>query len=177
MCTCEHLTVFHYRFSLLCMTNTEVKLRQGRHLVLLDIENLAGTATPSPFEIAATIAELRQAVPGFDSAQRVWACSHRAARTVAFAAMPDRQLWNSGPDGADRALLEVLDTEDIEQRYERVTVCSGDGILAESVARLAGQGVVLGVAGLHGRVSARLRLAAHTVVYLRGTHSVLGTAS
>ena len=152
------------------MTNTDVKLRQGRHLVLLDIENLAGTATPSPFEIAATIAELRQAVPGFDSAQRVWACSHRAART----------RCGSPPQAArcaDRALLEVLDTEDIEQRYERVTVCSGDGILAESVARLAGQGVVLGVAGLHGRVSARLRLAAHTVVYLRGTHSVLGTAS
>lgn len=159
------------------MTNTKTGLRRGRHLVVIDIENIVGTATPSLPEVFAAIQGLRQAVVGFDSAQKVWACSHRAARTVAFAAAPDRQLWNSGPDGADLALLGVLDSERIEDRYERVTVCSGDGSFAESVARLAGHGIAVGVAGIAGRISARLRLAAHEVTDFHGVRSALGTAS
>ncbi len=159
------------------MTNTNEKLRRGRHLVLIDIENILGTATPSLPEVCAAIQGLRHAVVGFESAQKVWACSHRAARTVAFAAAPDRQLWNSGPDGADLALLRVLDTERIEHRYERVTVCSGDGIFAQSLARLAGHGIAVGVAGIAGRIAARLRLVAHEVTDLHSAHPALGTAS
>ena len=159
------------------MTNTNTRLRRGRHLVVIDIENIVGTATPSLPEVFAAIQGLRQALVGFDSAQKVWAYSHRAARTVAFSAAPDRHLWNSGPDGADQALLGVLDSEHIEDRYERVTVCSGDGIFAESVARLAGHGIAVGVAGIAGRISARLRLAAHEVTDLHGVRSALGTAS
>jgi hypothetical protein len=132
-----------------------MKLRRGRHLVLIDIENIVGTANPSLPEVCAAIQGLRQALVGFDSAQKVWACSH----------------------GADLALLGVLDTEHIEDRYERVTVCSGDGIFAESVARLAGHGIAVGVAGIAGRISARLRLAAHEVTDLHGAHLALGTAS
>lgn len=158
------------------MTNTQVR-RNGRHLVLVDIENIAGTPTPSPDAVRVSIQKLEEIVPGFKSAQKVWAFSHRAARTVAFAAFPDRQLWRSGPDGADRALLEVLDTERIEERYERVTVCSGDGIFADSIARLAGHGVMVGVAARRGHVSTRLRMATQHVTYLRETNSALGTAS
>ena len=144
---------------------------------MIDIENIAGTSTPSSDAVYAAIQGLREALPGFDSAHKVWACSHRAAQTVAFAAAPDRQLWNSGPNGADRALLEVLDTEHIEDRYERVTVCSGDGIFADSIARLSGLGVVVGVAGRRGHVSTKLRLAGQQLTYLHDADAALGTAS
>jgi len=158
------------------MTNTQTR-RCGRHLVLVDIENIAGTPAPSPDAVRVAIADLEESVPGFRSAQKVWACSHRAAQTVAFAAFPDRQLWRSGPDGADRALLEVLDGERIAERYERVTVCSGDGIFADSIARLVGHGVTVEVTARRGHVSGRLRLAAHHVNYLDESGSALGTAS
>ena len=48
---------------------------------------------------------LREVVPGFDDAQRIVACSHHAAPTVAFAFPTARHLWRSGRDGADLALL------------------------------------------------------------------------
>ena len=162
---------------MLCMTNTVINRRPGRHLVLVDIENIIGSPTPTAEEVETAIQMLDAAVPGFDSAQRVWACSHRAARTVGFAVPADRQLWRSGVDGADLALLEVIDTENIEERYEQVTVCSGDGIFAESVARLVSQGVSVNVAAVRGHVSGRLRLAAQRVTYVEETASALGTAS
>lgn len=159
------------------MTYTAHRRRRHQHLVVVDIENIAGTPTPTTEEVETAIQRLRDAIPGFQSAQRVWACSHRAARTVGFAVPTDRQLWRSGIDGADMALLEVIDTEQVEQRYEQVTVCSGDGIFADSVARLTTHGVTVNVVALRGHTSAKLRLAAHQVTYLRQADSILGTAS
>ncbi len=146
-------------------------------MVLVDIENITGTPTPTAEQVTVAIQQLNEAIPGFEHAQRVWACSHRAARTVGFAVLADRQLWRSGIDGADLALIEVIDTENIEERYGQVTICSGDGIFADSIARLLSQGVSVGVAANKGRVSAQLRLAAQHVTYLREAAAALGTAS
>ena len=54
---------------------------------------------------------LADVVPDFKTAQRIVACSHHAARTVAFAFPGARHLWRSGPNGADLALLDVLENE------------------------------------------------------------------
>ena len=70
---------------------------------------------------------LRGALPDFDAAQRIVACSHHAAPRVAFAFPGARHLWRSGPDGADLALLDVLDHEHVAQRFECVTICWGMG--------------------------------------------------
>lgn len=148
------------------MTNTRIANRPGRHIVVVDIENLAATPSPSCDDVVAAIHALGEAIPGFASAHVVVACSHRAALQVGVAVGRCRRLWRSGPDGADLALLEVLDTERIEERFERVTVCSGDGIFADAVARLAGCGIDVGVVAIEGRLSARLRLAARRVSYL-----------
>jgi hypothetical protein len=139
------------------LTNTRVAHRTGRRLVLIDIENLVGSASPVVSEVRTTLHTLSNSVRGFDSAQRVVACSHRAAHTVSFAASGCRHLWRSGPDGADLALLEVLDSEFVEERFEYITICSGDGIFADSVTRLSDMGVVVNVVALKGSLSRRLR--------------------
>ena len=148
------------------MTNTRTTRLKGRHLVLIDFENMAGTADPTPGEVDGVALTLRDAVPAFDGAHVVVACSHHAARTVAFAFPRARHLWRSGPDGADLALLDVLDNERVDQRFEHVTICSGDGIFAASAALLGGAGVKVTVVSLHGHLATRLRLAARSVVYL-----------
>ena len=101
-------------------------------------------------------AALRQVVPGFDDAQHIVACSHHAAPTVAFAFPSARHLWRSGPNGADLALLDVLENERVDERFERVTICSGDGIFAASAAWLAGADVDVTVVSLPGHLAARL---------------------
>jgi len=148
------------------MTNTRVIRKEGRHLILVDIENLAATPSPTTREVVMVMSAVREVVPGFDEAQREVACSHHAAPTVAYACPDARHLWRSGPDGADLALLDVLENERADERFVRVTICSGDGIFASKAARLGSVGVDVTVVSLEGHLAARLRLAAHSVVLL-----------
>jgi len=148
------------------MTNTRSSHRAGRQLILIDIENLTGTPSPTCDEVQTAKAGLRQVVPGFDDAQHVVACSHHAVPTVAFAFRGTRHLWRSGPDGADLALLDVLENERVDERFERVTICSGDGIFAASAAWLAGADVDVSVVSLQGHLATRLQLAARSVILL-----------
>ncbi len=127
------------------MTNTRIAHKAGRQLVLIDIENLTGTPSPTCEDVEMAKAALRLVVPGFDDAQHIVACSHHAAPTVAFAFQRARHLWRSGPNGADLALLDVLENERVDERFERVTICSGDGIFAASAAWLAAADVDVAV--------------------------------
>lgn len=148
------------------MTYTRIPKKDERHLILVDIENLAATPSPTCVEVTAIANALRDLVPAFDRAQRVVACSHHAAAVVAFNFPPARRLWRSGPDGADLALLSVLDNERVDDRFGHVTICSGDGIFATSAARLGGAGVAVTVVSLRGHLAARLELAARYVCFL-----------
>ena len=148
------------------MTNTRSARKAGRQLILIDIENLTGTPSPTWEQVQTAKAALGQVVPGFDDAQHIVACSHHAAPTVAFAFRSARHLWRSGPDGADLALLDVLENERVGERFERVTICSGDGIFAESAAWLAKADVDVTVVSMAGHLAARLQLAARFVTLL-----------
>jgi hypothetical protein len=155
------------------MAGTKVKCGSGiekeganRHLVLIDVENLAGTPSPTPVELAWVEQRLHEAVTDLEGAQCVVACSHRAARTVAFAFPRALRRWRSGVDGADLALLEEMSDLRVMQRYGRVTVCSGDGIFAESLAALAELGVETTVVSRANSLSRRLKFSAHHVVAL-----------
>lgn len=147
------------------MTNTRSH-NAGRHLILIDIENLAGTASPTRGEVEAVVAGLRAVVPGFDDDQKIVACSHHAAPIVAFSFLRARHLWRSGVNGADRALLDVLHDERVDERFERVTICSGDGIFATCAAWLAGAGVQVAAVALPDHLAARLQLAVRHVSLL-----------
>lgn len=139
-----------------------------RHLVLVDIENLVGTASPSPRDLDVAESRLREVICGFDQAQCVVACSHQAAKTAAFAFPGARRRWRSGPDGADRALIEELSDLRVMKRYRRVTLCSGDGIFAESVAALGAAGIEVAVVSVSDRLARALAMAAHHAVRLDG---------
>jgi hypothetical protein len=148
------------------MTNTRAAHKAGRHLILIDIENMAATPSPTGEDVEAVVEALRKAVPGFDDDQKIVACSHHAAQTVPFAFPAARHLWRSGPDGADLALLDVLENERVDKRYERVTICSGDGIFAATAAWLAGAGAEVTAVSLLGHLAARFELAARHVALL-----------
>jgi hypothetical protein len=161
------------------MTNTRIAHKAGRHLILIDIENLTATPSPTCEEVEMATEALRHVVPDFDDAQHIVACSHHAAPTVAFAFRSARHLWRSGPDGADLALLDVLENERVDERFERVTICSGDGIFAASAAWLADVDVDVDVTvvSLPGHLAARLELAARNVALLPPAASAAATWS
>ena len=79
-----------------------------------------------------------------------------------------RRRWRSGPDGADLALIDELSDLRIMKRYRRVTLCSGDGIFADSLAALAAAGIVVTVVSVRDRLARRLAMAAHEVLWLDG---------
>jgi hypothetical protein len=144
---------------------------------MIDIENLAASPSPTAQEVKAVKAGLAHLVPGLDQLQRIVACSHHAAPAVAFEFPSARHLWRSGRDGADLALMDVLENERVNERFVYVTICSGDGIFAEAAAWLAGRGVDVTVVSLRGHLAARLQLAARDVRFLTPASALLSTGS
>jgi hypothetical protein len=135
-------------------------------LVLVDVENIAGSANPTPIELVSLEQELHGVIADFDEAQRVVACSHHAARTVAFCFPGALRRWRSGADGADLALLDEMSDLRCMRRYGRITLCSGDGIFSQSLATLAREGIETSVVSRASALSARLKLSAQHVVAL-----------
>jgi hypothetical protein len=137
-------------------------METNRTLVAVDLENLVGGANPSNelLERAVSMIEtLRD-----PSNQVVVAASHRLAVRAAWRLPWARWRWRSGPDGADLALVDVLEHERVGQRFTEVVVVSGDGIFSEPVASLGAAGVHTVVVASPCQLSKRLRLAAHVVL-------------
>jgi len=146
----------------------------GRRLILIDAENITATRSPTTGDVKFLKAALRSVVPDFDTVQRIVACSHHAAPVVAFAFPGARHLWRSGRDGADLALLDVLENEHVDRRFGRVTLCSGDGIFTDTAARLGSAHVDVTVIAREGRLARRLELAARHVILLPNTWWLFG---
>lgn len=114
----------------------------GRAIHLLDLENLVGTGRP-------TAAMITDAARAYAEVVRVGATDHfvlGCGSSTAFSAFfawpwPSRRVLGSGQDGADLALLDVLMTEDLSGRYERIYVGSGDHAFEPAVRALVGAGV------------------------------------
>ena len=147
------------------MTRTNSNYRSG-HLVILDIENLAGTASPTPSDLDEIRSQLAEVIEDYADLQCIVACSHRAAPVVIFAFPRALRRLRSGPNGADLALLAEMGEHRVMDRYEKVTLCSGDGIFTDEVARLGRAGVEVTVVAKEGTLASRLRLAATHVVTL-----------
>lgn len=138
---------------------------RGRRLVLVDIENVLGGAVRQ--EAAAQWAKQK-----VHNVLELGTVDHVVVGTSHIGLVPVGCTWTnlryvvgSGPDGADHALLAVLD-ENVEARFDEVVLISGDGIFTEQVASLAARGIRVTVAAHPERLSKRLRLAAHRVLYL-----------
>lgn len=137
----------------------------GRKLVVVDIENAIGGAAINELDVAAAKRRLLGAISIGDYDQIVIGTSHVGLIPVGCAWHGLRYVVRSGPDGADLALLEVLE-EDIARRFRNVVVVSGDGIFTDGVAALGREGVAVTVVANRNSMSRRLALAASHVIYL-----------
>lgn len=137
---------------------------RGRRLILIDIENISGGAIR-------TLAEARWVQRMLDSTLGL---RHQeqviigVSKTGAIHAGPvwssARMVVGTGVDGADHALLNVLNNENIADRFDEVVLVSGDGIFTETVATLGGHGVKVTVVAHRTSLAKRLQMAASQTV-------------
>lgn len=137
-----------------------------RTVHLVDIENLMGGADFTVGE-AAVVADhyVRIAVAAPEDFT-VLASSHFAAPAAWFGWHTARRLLQSGSDGADLALIDVMMSEDFARRFGRVVVASGDGIFSGPCAWLQEQGCSVTVVTRREALSRRLAFAVRDVRYL-----------
>lgn len=142
--------------------------RQGetRRLFAVDIENVIGSGRIDATSVEKTkrLVEEEYSIGEGDFVVVGVSCPANVFSVSAWEGA--RRVCKWGKDGADLALISVLDNENIEGRFDEVVLLSGDGIFADSVSRLEGLGVRVVVRSGVASVSRRLvRLC--TVVDLR----------
>jgi NYN domain len=142
------------------------RVLRGRRLLVVDIENVAGGAVMTEASAAWARDVVVSALAVLDGEQVVIGTSHIGLFHISSVWPGARLKVRSGPNGADLELLEVLTDERVEERFDEVTLVSGDGIFAEAIARLGAAGVNVTVASWAESLSARLCLAARRTVYL-----------
>lgn len=150
---------------------------RGRRLILIDIENISGGAIQS-------LAETRWAQKiitstlGLRGQEQVVIGVSRAGAINTGPAWPSARLvTGSGVDGADHALLDVLNSENIAGRFDEVILVSGDGIFADTVATLGGQRVKVTVVAHPVSLAKRLQMAAaHSITFSPSQIAVGGAA-
>jgi hypothetical protein len=139
----------------------------GRVLHLVDVENLVGSAAFTRDQAALTRAAYEAIAPTGTVDQVVLASSHHAATPAWFAWPPAaRRLARSGENGADLALLSVLENERVEQRFDHVVIGSGDGIFAFPAARLQAIGRQVTIVSRPEALSRQLRLAVRDIRFI-----------
>jgi hypothetical protein len=148
-----------------------------RTIHLVDVENLAGTASLTPQLVSDVRRAYESVVDVGHEDFVVVATAHHGALPTWFGWPKARKLVGSGPDGADKQLLAVVDREDIAARFARVVIGSGDGIFAVSAARLQEGGVTVSVVSRPDALSLRLRLAVRDVRVLSEPAPQTGAAA
>ncbi len=140
---------------------------RARTLHLIDVENLLGGTYFGMLDVIDLEDRYRGCVSVGKGDFVIVASGHPAAAATWFGWSPTRRLLRSGISGADRALVEVVEKEDVDRRFEHVVIGSGDGIFARPAARLQAQGCrVSVVAQRPGTVSRELAFAVRDVAYL-----------
>jgi hypothetical protein len=114
----------------------------NRELHLIDIENELGTGQVKAADIARfrTFYLKANNVPANAHIVIASSCSQNLLES-AFGWPGARTVWLPGHDGADRALLEIAYEENVEKRYDKVVIASGDHIFAEAAVSLQDLGV------------------------------------
>ena len=138
--------------------------RAKRTLCVVDVENCASTSDLSLKRALHVREAINKAVP--EAVMHVVGCSHRNAAAAGFAFNRSRIVVRSGVDGADLALIDVLETERIEQRFGRIVLASGDHIFVPVIKRLRDAGVEVETLSIRGQLSHDLARNCSSVRYL-----------
>jgi hypothetical protein len=137
-----------------------------RTLHVVDIENLAGAAIPTLFQVN-MVQDWYLTRLGFGAAdQAVLASSHLGFINTALGWPHARYRVRSGRDGADLELIDVLEHEDVARRFNHVVIGSGDGMFGQVAKSLRERGVRVTVVSRPGSLAVVLAKAAQDVVYL-----------
>ena len=138
----------------------------ARRLHLVDIENLAGSSLPSLSDVRQALGLYSDCLTFGAMDQVEVASSHLTLLNAALGWPHARYRVRSGPDGADLALLDVLQYEDVASRFTHLAIGSGDHLFAGEAARLAAMGVCVTVVSRQRSLSPQLALAANEVIFL-----------
>jgi NYN domain len=137
-----------------------------RALHVVDIENLAGAPIPSLALVTEVqLSYLSRLGPGADD-QVVLAASHLGLLNAGLGWPHARYRVRSGKHGADLALIDVLEHENVAARFSHVVIGSGDGLFGAAAARLADRGVYVTVVSRRGSLAQALARVARDVIYL-----------
>jgi len=139
--------------------------KQLRRLIAVDIENMVGGACVHRHQVDWVKSTLSGMLSLGSPDHVVVGLSHIGLLNVGTNWPRIRYVVRSGRDGADLALLEVLN-EDVNVRFDQVVIASGDGAFAEAVAHLATAGVETTVLARPGALARSLRNAASQVLYV-----------
>jgi hypothetical protein len=140
----------------------------NRRLVLVDIENIVGGGVSMASQVCAAQAAIEAAVGCRPDDHVVLGCGRFSVDVVGFEwAGAHRLVFRSGVDGADLALLDIIETEHVGERFREVVLVSGDGIFADAISRLAlTSDTDVTVASRSDACSRRLRMAAKNVLHI-----------
>lgn len=139
-----------------------------RTLHVVDIENLAGVAVPTRDLVAEVQVRYLECLPFAVDDQVVLATNHLALLNAGLGWPHARYRVRSGRDGADLELLDVLEHENVADRFSDVVIGSGDGGFGRAAADLAARGVRVIVVSRWGSLAHELARAAAEVIYLDG---------
>jgi hypothetical protein len=138
----------------------------ARRLHVVDIENLVGDPLPSLGQIRQALGRYTDCLAFGAMDQVEVASSHLTLLNAALGSPHAHYRVRSGPDGADLALLDVIQHENVANRFTHVAIGSGDHVFAEEAAHLASQGVWVTVVTRRHSLSPQLALAAREVIFL-----------
>lgn len=145
-----------------------------RELHLIDIENELGTSAITTSEITRFRKFYLSANDVPIDAHIVIATSSAQGLLEASVGWPGaRTVFIPGKDGADLALVDIALTENVDQRYEKVTIASGDGIFTDTAVRLQNLGVEVTVFARSTCLNTTLWSACHDVHLFSGDDFVL----
>lgn len=130
---------------------------------LIDIENIIGGVVTHRVQ-AELVWELLEGSVGLRPCEQViiGAC-HMSAIAAGVSRPSARLVVQSGPDGADLQLLEVMATEGLGARYDEVVLTSGDAIFVDAVRSLQATGTRVTLVSRPEALSTRLKFSADYV--------------
>lgn len=137
--------------------------RTARSLHVIHVENFTAGGLLTDADAARIRATIEDQVPTGPDDLVVVACHPANAFAVASAWPTARTLWGRGPHGAAEALTDVLTSESVADRFDRVTLASGSGAFVPAVAALTAAGCHVTLLAPYDGCSRRLELTAHEI--------------
>jgi hypothetical protein len=143
-------------------------ISKGRAVHLIDIENLCMDSNPTEAMVAAAkSAYIKKVNPGPNDLFYVTVSSKGNLVPVLFGWTGATHAFKEGHDGADILLAELILNGDLETRFEKVYLASGDGGLAPFASSLLSKGVALEVVSAPRALATQYRFIGVPVTYIR----------